>query len=139
MKEFIIRTLVDITETKQFRKEPGKELQYQQQQNLAMLIQTISMRANPLNMTKPSSEETDRYPFGFKHRGLQRVWTMKFYIEYEGAYTDQIGNEAGLLIKDLNFIPVMSGLTETAEFSPSIFDTGSDTDCNTIVSVASDK
>ncbi len=139
MKEFIIRTLVDITETKQYRKEAGKEFEYQQQQNLAMLIQTISMRANPLNTTRPVSEETSRYPFGFKHQGTQRVWTFKFYIEYEGAYTDPTGNETALLVKDLNFIPVISGLTETAKFSPSIFNTESDTDCNTIISIASDK
>lgn len=139
MKEFVVRTLVDITETKQFRKEPGKELEYQQQQNLAMLVQTISMRANPLNMKTPTVEETDRYPFGFKYRGQQRVWTFKFYIEYDGAYTDLHGDETGLLISDLNFIPVVTNLTETASFNPATFNTLSNTDCNTIISVVSDK
>jgi len=137
MKEFVVRTLVDITETKQYRKEQGRELDYQQQQNLAMLIQTISMRANPMNISKPVSEQTDKYPFGFKHRGTQRVWTFRFYIEYEGAYTDPTGNETGLLIRDLNFIPIVSGLTETANFARSMFDTESISDCNTIISVVS--
>lgn len=138
MKEIVIKTLVDITGTNQYRKEQGKELEYQQQQNLSMLMQTVSMRANPINIKSPVPEiiKVDG-DFGSNHTGKQQVWTFKFDIEYDGAYTDATGNDAGLLLDDLNFIPVTVGLNETANISPAMFNTRHDEDCNTIISVVS--
>jgi hypothetical protein len=138
MKEIVIRTLVDITETRQHRKEQGKEMAYQQQQNLSMLMQTISMRANPVNIKSPIVETINiDNKFGTVHKGKHQVWTFKFDIEYDGAYTDVNGDDAGLLLDDLNFIPVTVGLDETANISPAIFNTRHDEDCNTIISVVS--
>jgi hypothetical protein len=138
MKEIVIRTLVDITETRQHRKEQGKEMAYQQQQNLSMLMQTISMRANPVNIKSPIVETINiDNKFGTAHNGKHQVWTFKFDIEYDGAYTDVNGDDAGLLLDDLNFIPVTVGLDETANISPAIFNTRHDEDCNTIISVVS--
>jgi hypothetical protein len=138
MKEIVIKTLVDITGTKQYRKEQGKETEYQQQQNLSMLMQTISMRANPVNIKQPTTElvKVDGN-FGTNHTGKHQVWTFKFDIEYDGAYTDGNGDDAGLLLDDLNFIPVTVGLDETADISPAMFNTRHDNDCNTIISVVS--
>jgi hypothetical protein len=138
MKEIVIKTLVDITGTKQYRKEQGKEIEYQQQQNLSMLMQTASMRANPVNIKQPTTElvKVDGN-FGTNHTGKHQVWTFKFDIEYDGAYTDGNGDDAGLLLDDLNFIPVTVGLDETADISPAMFNTRHDSDCNTIISVVS--
>jgi hypothetical protein len=141
MKEFIIHTLIDITETKQYRKVQGNELQYQQQQNFAMMLQAIGMRANITRMITPSVETVgvSQYGFGTEFTKHQRVWTFRFFIEYDGAYTDSTGNEAGLLIEDLNFVPVITSLTETVDLQPAMFNTKSSDKCNTVISVVSDK
>lgn len=141
MKEFTIQTLVDITETKQVKKEQGREEAYHEQQNFLMLMQSVSMRANPLNIKGPTKQTIDvsEYGFGSTMKGEHSVWTVKFSIEYEGAYTDNEGNEVGYLIDDLNFVPVTVNLTETAIINPKAFNTKSDTDRNTVISVVSDK
>jgi hypothetical protein len=110
----------------------------QQHQNLSMLMQTISMRANPVNIKSPTVETINiDNKFGTVHKGKHQVWTFKFDIEYDGAYTDVNGDDAGLLLDDLNFIPVTINLDETANISPAIFNTRHDEDCNTIISVVS--
>lgn len=131
-------TLVDITETRQYRKEPDKELERQQQQNFAMLLQTIGMRVNPMYDTAPmlKSLEATTYPFGSRYSGVHNVWTFTFNIEYDGGFTDEFGNEYGLLEKDLHLIPVITELTETAELIPALFDTKSLVNCNTIVFIS---
>jgi hypothetical protein len=139
MQEFLIHTLVDITETNQLRKETGKEKEYQQQQNYLMLLQTISMRANPLQIKRPTVETVALKSFGSKFTGKHRVWTMKFSIEYQDAYTDSTGNEIGALISDINFVPVTVNLTETADIIPAVFNTTSGSDRNTIISLVNDK
>jgi hypothetical protein len=139
MQEFIIHTLVDISETIQLRKEPGREIEYQQQQNYLMLLQTISMRANPMQIKKPTVNTVLLKDFGSQFSGKHRVWSMKFAIEYQDAYTDSTGNEIGALISDINFVPVSINLTETADIMPAMFNTTSGTDRNTVISVVSDK
>jgi hypothetical protein len=141
MREIVIQTLVDITETKQYRKAPELEIAYQQQQNFSMMLQAIGMRANPMNMRQPDVHQVDvkNYNFGANFTGRHTMWTFKFFIEYDGAYTDQTGNESGLLLEDLNFVPVITQLKETAKISPAVFDTKSSDTRNTLVSVVSDK
>ena len=124
MKEFTIQTLVDITETGQRRKEPGKEVDYFQHQNFTMLIQTIGMRVNPHYINSPKLKEDDvvDYGFGSAYQGRHNIWTFKFSIEYADGYKDDQGNNAGLLIEDLNFIPMIVDLTETADLDSSLLD-----------------
>lgn len=140
MREFIIETLIDITESKQYRKTQDNEIGYHQQQNFSMLLQTIGMRANPLNFRSPDIKTVDvSKKFGTAFAGRQRVWTFRFFIEYDGAYTDINGDETALLKDDLNFIPVSVGLEETADIVPAMFNIKSIEDCNTVISVVSDK
>lgn len=135
MQRFTLHTLFDITETKQYRKEPGHEFAWQQQQNFVMLIQTISMRVNPLYETSPTVEEANLkdYHFGSAYKGVQKVWTWQFYIEYDGGFTDSTGNPAGLLVNDLHFVPMIVGLDETASFRLAMFDSQSPDYRNIIV------
>jgi hypothetical protein len=141
MKEFIIQTLVDITETGQKRKEPGLEIDYGQHQNFTMLMQTIGMRVNPLYTGQPRvrSDNVDGYGFGSVYTGNHNIWTFKFSIEYADGYTDAMGNSAGLLIDDLNFIPMIVQLTETAELDRALLDTKSPQYKNTIVFATDDE
>jgi len=138
MKRFSVMTLVDITETRQYRKEPDRELERQQQQNFVMLLQTIGMRVNPIYDQAPILRklEATSYPFGSKYSGIHNVWTFTFNIEYDGGFTDEFGNEYGLLEKDLHLIPIVPELTETAELIPAVFDTKSLVNCNTVVFIS---
>lgn len=141
MKEFTVHTLVDITETGQRRKEPGKEVAYFQQQNFTMLLQSIGMRVNPHYSSGPRNKEDDvtSYGFGTNHKGRQRVWTFKFNIEYEDGFTDTNGDKAGLLKDDLHFIPMILELEETANVDPALLDTKSPANKNTVVFASDDQ
>ena len=123
MERFKIYTLIDITESKQNRKEPGKEIAWQQQQNFQMLLQTIGLRVNPVYHESPSVEfaELSNFNFGDHYKGSHRVWTFEFISEYDGALTDSFGRQEGLLIEDLHFVPVITDLTETATLNIPIF------------------
>jgi hypothetical protein len=135
MKTFKVYTLVDITETQQYRKDPAKEQSWQQQQNFSMMLQTIGMRANPLQIRSPQSEELnlDDFNFGSHYSGTQRVWSFEFDIEYAEAFTDKTGDNTGLLLDDLHFVPVIAGLEETVEFKLPVFDTRSTENRNVLV------
>ena len=135
MKRFKILTLVDITETKQNRKEVNKEFEYQQQQNFTMLIQTIGMRVNPMYDISPKilNEDVKSHNFGSAFKGKQTIWSWEFYIEFDGGFTDDSGKETGLLESDLNLIPVITNLDETATFNFPVFNTKDPATANTYI------
>ncbi len=135
MKQFRVLTLVDITETRQNRKEVNKELEYQQQQNFVTLLQAIGMRVNPLYDKSPKIVEEDvkAHKFGSAFKGKHTVWSWDFMIEYDGGFTDDTGDETGLLVSDLNLVPIITGLKESAKFAFSVFNTKSDADRNTYI------
>jgi hypothetical protein len=141
MEKVTIVTLIDVTETKQHRKEPGKELEIKQQQNFLTLLQTISMRVNPVYDRAPRTEFSDGtvYKFGSEIVVNQKVWIFDFYFDYQGGFTDSKGNPIGLLIEDLHLIPVIDELTESATLEIPVFDTKTDRYRNTIISFSSDK
>ena len=134
MKGFTIQTLIDITETKQYRREFNKEIEWAQQQNFQMLIQSIGMRVNPLYTESPYCETTEisLLNFGTNFKGTHKVWSFSFEIEYEDGFHDQ-ESSAGLLIPLLNFVPCIIQLTESANISPAVFNTVSTSTKNTIV------
>lgn len=138
MQRFIIQTLVDITETKQYRHQPGEELAKHQQQNFVTLLQTIGLRANPIFSKGPTISQRDlaNSEFGTQYTGVHSIWTFVFDIEYEGAFTDG-NNDHALLIKDLRFVPIITGLNETIDVDIAVFDTTSTATCNTVVSTGS--
>ena len=138
MQRFMIQTLVDITETKQYRHQPGEELAKHQQQNFVTLLQTIGLRANPIFSKGPAITKQDlsNSEFGKHYTGIHSVWTFVFDIEYEGAFTDG-NNDHALLIKDLRFVPIITGLNETIDVDLAVFDTSSPDTCNTVVSTGS--
>lgn len=127
MKTFRIVTLVDITETKQYRREANKDLEREQQQNFQMLLQTIGMRVNPSYRKGPVAETVDIKDmlFGTAFKGSHKVWTWEFETEYDDGFLDNTGDEVGLLVNDLHFVPFTPELTETAKFRVPVFDTQS--------------
>jgi hypothetical protein len=141
MEKFTVITLIDITETKQYRKEPGKELEIQQQQNFLTLMQTIGMRVNPMYPRPPSLDYNFQKQglFGSKIAVPQKVWKFDFYFDYYGGLTDSAGNPCGLLIEDLHLIPVIKDLTESVDLELAVFDTKSPEFRNTVIFPEADK
>jgi hypothetical protein len=115
---FMIQTLVDITETGARRQDSDK-LAYKQQANFQTVTQTVGLRVNLYYDETPSVEEVavGKMGFGDKYKGKQKVWTFKFYIEYEG------GLDINMLNKDFDLIPIVTGLTETAKLEQALFRT----------------
>jgi hypothetical protein len=141
MQEFTVHTLIDITESRKLRKEAGFEIEYQQQQNFIMMLQTIGMRANPHYTSSPKFKTVDVESLGFgsEYSGSHTVWTFNFYIEFDSGFTDSQGNRTGLLVEDLNFVPVICNLKETIKPKLCVFDTKSSQYQNTVVTTGDDK
>lgn len=149
MKSFKLITLIDITETNQYRKEIGKELLRDQQQNFQMLLQTIGLRVNPLYDVPPIPSIIDINPkphglrsysqshtavnFGKSYSGKHKIWTFNFNIEYNDGLTDSNGDPVGLLVDDLHLVPFIPNLTETFKYQFSVFDTKSNDFKNTLI------
>ena len=131
MQQFTIYTLVDITRTRQYRTESDKLTEKYQQQNFDMLIQTIGLRANPTFINDPDVIEDDSkyYELGGLFEGQNKIWVFTFFIEREGSFQEE-DNPAGLLITDLNYVPIITNLTETANINP-FFETKNHLFCNT--------
>jgi len=141
MEKITIVTLIDITETKQYRRESNRELEVKQQQNFLTLLQTIGMRVNPTYDKSPHSEISDGtiYKFGTEIVGLQKIWIFEFYFDYEGGFTDNLGNRCGLLVEDLHLVPVIDGLTESVSLEIPMFDTKTSNYRNTVIYAEPDK
>ena len=108
---FIIKTLVDITNTNAKREN---RFEYQQQQNYLTLLQTISLRSNPNIIEPPTVAKVNTHKdFGIK--GNNNVWTMVF--DFEAAHSHSVE----MLVGDLDLVPVIANLNETVKLEPSAF------------------
>ena len=114
MQEHIVcYTLIDITDSSAL-----------QRQNLNTLMQTISLRANPLNVKvhMMGNQNMEDYEFGDNFGGNQNVWLLSFMVEQSDVFQNKNG-ELGGLIDDLHQIPVIGDLLESITLLPEIFDT----------------
>lgn len=114
--QFLIKTLVDVTNTN-IRKRSGKDSL--QQDNNDMIVQTIGLRVNLENIKLTSSKEKVDTVFGSKFKGEHQVWNFIFTPSAE----DSISIDD--LIKDFDSIPVNTNLDETAKIEKHCFVTDS--------------
>jgi hypothetical protein len=110
--QFLIKTLVDITNTN-VRKRSGKESL--QQDNNDMIVQTIGLRVNLENIKLTSSKETVDEIFGTDFKGEHQVWNFVFTPSMKDSIS--IDN----LMKDFDSIPVNIDLDETAQIKKNCF------------------
>lgn len=115
--------MVDITETKEFRKS-GK--QRNQQRNYDTLVQTISLHTQPTETAVPVVIDANEIinNFGSKHlfvkemfNAKQKAWQWLFEVER----TDVFGPGGKILADSLHNIPVIGGLDEDCILDPSVF------------------
>jgi hypothetical protein len=118
-------TLVDITQT---GARKGDDLyKCKQQQNYMSFLQTVSLRSNP-TIVKQSVEKIkiEHMGFGNKHKGSHRVWSIEFLFEAEDSHS------VSMMKADLDYIPIITGIDETAKFPTRAFVTNGDPYRNTI-------
>jgi hypothetical protein len=130
-----IKTLVDITNTKVTRLNQGTQLELDQCRNFITLLQCVELRSIVSYDTSPVDEVVDVKGLGFgsAFKGKQKVWTFKFSPDRKGAYVDETGNQAGVLVEDLHEVPVIKNLTETINIVKAIFDSKDSSSKNTII------
>lgn len=114
-------TLVDITNTGITKFSPDTVKKRNQQRNWESVLQVLGLRTQIFDMSQSNEiSSIKKYEFGDLYKGKQRIWTFKFYIEFEKLYT--IDNDPiALLVKDFEQTPIIVGLEETAKFPISLF------------------
>lgn len=97
-----------------------------QQSNLETLIQTVSLRGNPMYIDTPQKftvEDIKALNFGSSFKGKHVFWTTSFTVEQPGLYLER-GEEdipASGLMKDLTNVPIILNLTETAKIKTPVW------------------
>lgn len=116
-------TTVDITNTNVRIKNNSDDwsLQRNQQRNFDTLIQSIGLRSQPINtyVRILYDHHPTEYMLGVNLPEVCDIWEMQFDIEHDGVF----GKDCELLLKDLNYVPIINGLTETQPSFPPVFQT----------------
>lgn len=113
-------TTVDITHTKQYRNEPGKEQSRWKEQNFQCVIQTLGMRSNVEFDLPPAFLQVKGSLIGFNTDEIINVWRFDFKTERDHLYESN-GDPVGFLINDFNAVPYIAGLDECMEQNYAIF------------------
>jgi hypothetical protein len=94
-----------------------------QQRNWETLLQCIGLRTQPQNIQEPitsTCEDISVAEFGDFYTGTQKIWTWSWTVDREGVYDLADVPLAGLL-QDIEQVPIITGLEETARFMLPIF------------------
>lgn len=135
MEKITVKTLIDITKPNVFRPGQGSLLEQNQFKNWITLQQCIGLRSIFNYDLPPTCETIDVKGLGFgnKYKGSHKVWTFVFYPDRKLAYDNGRGNKIGLLLEDINQVPVIEKLTETINIAKAVFDLDSPQYKNIIV------
>ena len=125
METIEIKTLIDITKPNVYRPNQGSLLEQNQYKNWVTLQQCIGLRSIIDYDDPPKIEliELKGMGFGTRYKGIHNVWTFKFRPDRSSAYyDDNSGNIIGLLLNDIDQVPIIEKLTETINISKAVFD-----------------
>jgi hypothetical protein len=118
-------TLVDITDSGVSRVRDSNTIEYHQQQNLNVLLQTIGMRTQPIDPYVSILEVQTLTDFNFSDFygvDAHNVWRLTFYVDDPAVFSDSIDTFA-LLKDDAHGIAITPDLMNTIDFPVDIFDT----------------
>jgi hypothetical protein len=119
-------TLVDITETGIRRVRDSNTLEYHQQQNLNVLMQTIGIRTqifDPNVKLYPNMLLTKDSNMGEVYReSTVAMWTFTFNVETEAIWNDGV-DDLAFLKQDVHGVAITSDLNNTVDFPVNMFDT----------------
>ena len=113
MQTYEIITLVDITRSNASRSETDPILKGQQA-NFNTLIQSIGMRSNVTWKQDPVSKDQ---LLPIEGRGKIKHWIWQFECERDDVFNDG-KDPVGLLLDDLNGVPIIELLTEVYDLTP---------------------
>ena len=118
MARYQIFTLVDITRTNPIRGETDK-IKLGQQANFNSLIQAIGLRSN-VTWSQDPKKQTGRLPEPAD--GKATYWIWEFDVERDDVFLVD-DNPVGLLIDDLQGVPVIDNLENPTSLYPAAFQT----------------
>lgn len=114
-------SLVDITATGSLRYSPTESaMRRDQQRNWETLVQSISLRAQPVLLTPPTvitATDISEYAFNQPIQENTRIWHFTFGSEHADIYS------IAQLMQELHQIPITTGLLESIKLPKPIFDT----------------
>lgn len=118
--KIIVKTLLDITETKKHKHNCTEKMAVNQQANFMSFFNCLSMRFNPYYEVGPvvTEEDVSGLGFGSAYEGKHNVWTFEFNLETAVAGVDHT-----TLIDDFDLIPMISMLSETIKINNNVFKT----------------
>ena len=98
-----------------------------QQSNCETLIQTISLRGNPMYIELPRKYTADNIKlldFGSSYKGKHIFWSMSFTVEQVGLYAERGQEDDSLsgLRNDFTNVPVITNLTESIKLKTLIWE-----------------
>jgi len=121
---FIGYSLVDITATGVIRGGIDKDTERNQQRNWETVVQCLGLRTQPTILQLPEVtliENHGLHDYGeFYHNQPQKIWSWVWTVEKTGIY-DLHDKPLGGLLQDLEQVPIVTGLSETAKFLLPIF------------------
>ena len=120
--EYKLYTLVDITRTRQYRNETGKEHLRWKEQNFNTVLQTLGIRANVTYDLPPTMTEVNGRLIGFDTNDIIRVWRFDFSTDRDDLYENN-NDPVGFLKDDFMLVPYISGLDEAMEQKYAVFNT----------------
>jgi len=120
--EYKLYTLVDITNTKQYRHETNKQKEFWQEQNFNTIIQTLNIRSNISYHYGPEQFEVGGRAIGFDTDDIIRVWRFDFSTQSDNIYATA-KDPVGLLKEDFMAVPYIKGLNEAMEQQYAVFNT----------------
>jgi len=109
--EYRLITLIDITATGQYRFDPLRQKEQNQQQNFDTVLQTLGLRANTYFYMKPRILESNGKKFGFSVNQSVKVWQFEWRMEIDDIFTAN-GDPLYWLRRDFNHIPIIPNLDE---------------------------
>lgn len=115
-------TMVDITNSKESKIFNS---QYKQQQNLNTLVNTISLRSQPIDpkVIIKMAQSMDDYKFGRLYEGVHTVWCLSFSIEHSGVYDKYKKDDLYFLKNDSDGVAIINNLEETIDVNSNCFET----------------
>jgi len=116
MARYKIITLVDITRTNTNRGETDK-IKIGQQANFNSLVQAIGMRSNVQWASDPE-KNSGALPFPLEGKAVHWIW--EFEAEREEVFL-QNNDPVALLKIDLNGVPIVDKLENSADITPAAF------------------
>ena len=138
MEVIELKTLVDITNTNVRRPGQGTEQELNQYKNWITLNQCIELRSVITFDSNPTVEKLDLkgLNFGTEFKGSHNVWTWRFYPDRANIFFNE-NSSLGLLINDLDQVPIIVNLSETINIVRPVFELTNNKLINTTLKIIS--